>query len=114
MFLCSMFKFVDVVLLLVAVEATEEAACGTLVCAVVGDFSEVGDALISASASGCWSASFEAPAAISALQNWSVLFEAPAAISALPRCSAEAGCPLGKLSKCGRGILPWFDGPIDN
>ncbi len=58
MFLCSILIFVDVVQLLVAVEATEEAACGTLVCAVVGDFSEVGDTIISASASGCWTASF--------------------------------------------------------
>ena len=33
-----------------AVEAAEEMACGAL----VGDVSEVGDALILALASGCW------------------------------------------------------------
>ncbi len=33
-----------------AVEAAEAVACGT----VVGDVSEVGDALILASALGCW------------------------------------------------------------
>mgnify|MGYP006175670823 CR=1 FL=1 len=81
----ALLFFVFLLGLQTSVEAAEEVACGT----VIGDVSEVGDALISASASGCWSASFEAPVTI----------------SALPRCSAEAGYPLGKFGKCGGGDI---------
>ena len=90
-----------------AVEAIEETAYGTLVCAVVGDFSEVEDALISASASGCWAAS---------VGCWTAMFEAPVVISALPRCPAEAGCSLGKFGRCGGGdiaIVRWDDPSIE-
>ena len=66
-----------------AVEAAEEVVCGS----VVGDFSEIRGNLILASASGCWSALFEAPGVIFAV------------IFSLPRWSEEVGCSLGKFGK---------------